>query len=408
MLEVLDGHAARRWAAAALDALGDAARGDRRAQRVPGARRRHRHQPVPHRRGGRASRAATLPRRRRPRARSLDALRPRRPARRPRQLRRHPQPAAARLADRSRRATPDERTPPCWPTRMAAGRRAGVRRGRDAGRGHHPDASPGRPPTPPTRVPRAPSGRRSRRGRRRPPRPPARRCPHARAARGAARRPASSTPAAGGSCVILDARRDGRSTGRRRAHRPPARPAPARGPDLRRPRRPRRGRPGLRGDVPARAPTTTRSARCATARRPSATRWSWSAATGLWNVHVHVDDVGAAIEAGHRGRPPAPDPGHALRRAGRRGRRRPRRARRPRGRRRRRRARPGRAVRGGRRASCVERRPAGVPSTGELARGDRAAPAPPRSSCCPTTRDTVAAAEAAARTAARDDGIRVA
>ena len=38
---------------------------------------------------------------------------------------------------------------------------------------------------------------------------------------------------------------------------------------------------------------------------------------GLWNVHVHVDDVGAAVEAGHRGRPPAPDPGHPLRRAGR-------------------------------------------------------------------------------------------
>ena len=38
---------------------------------------------------------------------------------------------------------------------------------------------------------------------------------------------------------------------------------------------------------------------------------------GLWNVHVHVDDVGAAIEAGIRAGTPAPDPGHPLRRAGR-------------------------------------------------------------------------------------------
>ena len=30
---------------------------------------------------------------------------------------------------------------------------------------------------------------------------------------------------------------------------------------------------------------------------------------GLWNVHVHVDDVGAAIEAGHRGRSAAPRSG---------------------------------------------------------------------------------------------------
>ena len=38
---------------------------------------------------------------------------------------------------------------------------------------------------------------------------------------------------------------------------------------------------------------------------------------GLWNVHVHVDDVGAAVEAGIRAGRPAPDPGHPLRRAGR-------------------------------------------------------------------------------------------
>ena len=32
---------------------------------------------------------------------------------------------------------------------------------------------------------------------------------------------------------------------------------------------------------------------------------------GLWNCHIHTDDIGAAIEAGHRRRRPAPqDPGH--------------------------------------------------------------------------------------------------
>ena len=39
---------------------------------------------------------------------------------------------------------------------------------------------------------------------------------------------------------------------------------------------------------------------------------------GLFNVHVHVDDVGAAIEAGIQAGPPVPGPGHPLRRAGRR------------------------------------------------------------------------------------------
>ena len=37
---------------------------------------------------------------------------------------------------------------------------------------------------------------------------------------------------------------------------------------------------------------------------------------GLWNVHVHVDDVGAAVEAGIGAGRPVPDPRHPLRRAG--------------------------------------------------------------------------------------------
>ena len=88
---------------------------------------------------------------------------------------------------------------------------------------------------------------------------------------------------------------------------------------------------------------------------------------GLWNVHVHVDDVGAAIEAGHRRRPAAPGPGHPLRRAGRRGARsgRPT-AHGPPGRRGRRRPGPGRAVRGGRRASSSRGGPGRRPSTGQL------------------------------------------
>ena len=46
------------------------------------------------------------------------------------------------------------------------------------------------------------------------------------------------------------------------------------------------------------------SRRCATAWTSSATRCSSSGGPDLWNVHVHVDDVGAAIEAGiEAGRP---------------------------------------------------------------------------------------------------------
>ena len=39
---------------------------------------------------------------------------------------------------------------------------------------------------------------------------------------------------------------------------------------------------------------------------------------GLWNVHVHVDDAGRRDRGRARGRPPAPDPRHLSRGAGRR------------------------------------------------------------------------------------------
>ncbi len=38
---------------------------------------------------------------------------------------------------------------------------------------------------------------------------------------------------------------------------------------------------------------------------------------GLWNCHIHTDDIGAAIEAAHRRRPAPPHPGHRPARAGR-------------------------------------------------------------------------------------------
>ena len=80
-------------------------------------------------------------------------------------------------------------------------------------------------------------------------------------------------------------------------------------------RRPRPS-PALRGDVPPRG------------RRLDDPRFSdtWGAlgdsivvvgGDGLWNCHVHTDDIGAAIEAGHRGRPAPQDPRHRPPRAGR-------------------------------------------------------------------------------------------
>ena len=98
----LDGVA--RFVDIATDALSVGARGDRRPQRLSGARRRHRHQHVPHRlrRPRRAARGSRG--RPRPRARGRDgAAGPRRADGRPRQLGGDPQPDAARLRRPPRR-----------------------------------------------------------------------------------------------------------------------------------------------------------------------------------------------------------------------------------------------------------------------------------------------------------------
>ena len=243
------------------------------------------------------------------------------PCRRPGQLRRDPRPAAARLR---RRLAED-----------AGGRgadlRAGAARGRRGGlRRRWPSRSRARA----DRAARAAAAAPYRRRRRRPGRGGARRRP--RAARGGAApaRPSSSTccaragvvDAGGAGCASCSTRSAAVVTGG--AARPTARD---RVPAADRARivagRPRCPESGVRGDVPARRRRRggRRAARGRSTR--SATPSSWSAASGLWNVHVHVDDVGAAVEAGDRGRPPAPDPGHPLRRRGRPpGRPRPRRA----------------------------------------------------------------------------------
>ena len=105
-----------------------------------------------------------------------------------------------------------------------------------------------------------------------------------------------------GVCVILDAA-ETVLTGR--ADPSPSRTAvgtrhiPTRLPD----QRPHRGRPGVRGDVPPRRrgrPDPRPQAGPGAARRLARR----GRRRGPWNVHVHVDDVGAAIEAGiDAGRP---------------------------------------------------------------------------------------------------------
>ena len=131
---------------------------------------------------------------------------------------------------------------------------------------------------------------------------------------------------------------------------------------------------------------------------PSATASSSSAATGLWNVHVHVDDVGAAIEAGiDAGRPHRVRVTHFAEQVAeaRRGRRSPRRARAssrsppgpawpPCSRRPERSSSPAARAGGRRPGSCSRRSP----------------PAgPPRSCVLPNDADSVRVAEIAARTA---------
>ena len=130
---------------------------------------------------------------------------------------------------------------------------------------------------------------------------------------------------------------------------------------------------------------------------------------GLWNVHVHVDDVGAAIEAGIDGRPArtgsgsptSPSRSPTRRRVG------PTRigpagivavA-----------AGPGLAELFEEAGAVVVRGGPGRPALDRhAARGDRVAPAPPRWSCCPTTPTRCGPPQVAARTAEEDHGIRVA
>ena len=213
-----------RFVDVATDALGRGPRGDRRAQRLPGARRRHRHQPVPHRlrrprrdpRGDGGDLDADLARRW-PRS-------PRRAARRPRQLRGDPEPDAGRARRRIARATPEERNAVVVAEALREATDAQLRRGGGAGRGHHAHRGP---------------GRRRRRARAR----PSRAGPRARdvftAAAAAAREALARTPdqlqalrdagvvdAGGrGLCVILDAA-ETVLTGRRPPPGPAGRPRP--------------------------------------------------------------------------------------------------------------------------------------------------------------------------------------
>ena len=124
---------------------------------------------------------------------------------------------------------------------------------------------------------------------------------HARAAARRCATPASSTRAARASrcCSPRSSRscrrpRDPRARGRR--PRPPSVAAHLAGR--------RRVEPALRGHVPPRRARRHDARRSATRGARSATRSSSSAATALWNCHVHTNDIGAAVEAGiDAGRP---------------------------------------------------------------------------------------------------------
>ena len=122
------------------------ARGDRRAQRLPRAGRRHRHQHVPHvsaaRDAIREVTATTDGRRPRHGARGV---RPRRAARRPRQLRRDPQPDAGRDRAPDRPAgSRASASATVMAEALAAGDRRELCRRRHAGRGHDPHRGAGR------------------------------------------------------------------------------------------------------------------------------------------------------------------------------------------------------------------------------------------------------------------------
>ena len=271
-----------------------------------------------------------------------------------------------------------------------------------AGRGHHPLGRPGRlrrgAAVGRRRLGAAPAGCvRARRGR------GARGAgAHARAAAGRCAQAGVVDAGGRGLCVVLDAAETARDRRRPVSGQPPLGtrriPVPLPAGDL------TADGPGVRGDVPARRRRRPRSPRCAAALAGLGDSLVVVGGDGLWNVHVHVDDVGAADRGGHRGRPPAPGPGHPLRRAGR-----ARRARRPPARR------PAPVVAvaagaglgelfvAGRRDRRARAGPGRRPSTGQMLEAiDRRRRRRGRS-CCPTTATSIAAAEAAARTAREDE-----
>ena len=369
MLEVLDGHAARRWAAAALAALGDA-REEIDALNV---------YPVPDGDTGTnlyltvEAACASRDRRCRPTHRCARRrhLRPRRAARRPRQLRGHHRASCCAAGPTS---WPSRRSwTPGRPARHGARRRAGVR-GRRGTRPRAPSCrSAGRPRGP--RPTARPSGWatwwRRRRGLPRRPRP------HPRAARRRCAGPAWSTPAGAGSWC--SSRRSPTSSPGAAAPTAPA-SGPCAAVAARGLRRPRCGGSRLRGHVPARG-----------SRRPGRRTARTAGAPGDSLVVVGGSACGTftctsmtLARPSRRGSGPgAPGAcGHALRRADRAQRCAP--ALRCRSGRLRGRARPGPAVRGGRRRRRRDgARPA--PLDGRGPRGDPRHGARRPWSCCPTT-----------------------
>ena len=132
-------HGIARFVDIATDALVLGARGDRRPQRLPGARRGHRHQHVPHRLRGSGRVARGDGGRPRDRARrGDDRAGARRPAGGTGQLRGDPQPDAARVRTPARRRYGRGPTGRRDGERHVRGDRRELRRRGDAGGGHHP------------------------------------------------------------------------------------------------------------------------------------------------------------------------------------------------------------------------------------------------------------------------------
>ena len=257
--------------------------------------------------------------------------------------------------------------------RAAAGDRGELRRGRYAGRGHHALGLPGRGRRGRgAAVDEEPDGALARR--------PHHQCrcrprgarPHARPAPGARGRRAWSTPAAVASwSSSTPPRPHSPASGRRQVE--PGRPDPAAHPRQQGPAQPGAdlvvdGGPAYEVmyllDAPDDAIAGLRSTLAALGDSLVVV-----GGEGLWNVHVHVDDVGAAIEAGiEAGRPHRVRVTHFAEQVAARGRRGPGRSR---DRRRRGRAGAGRPVRGGRRGGRARRaRP--PPLDRDAARGHRA------------------------------------